>query len=138
MSDSASSPRPLRSIGAFLAGFAVVVAGSIATDAVLHATGVFPPAGQPMATGLWVLASAYRAVFAIAGGWVTARLAPTAPLAHALSLGGLGTVLALLGTLATWDKGPGFGPHWYPISLVVTSLPCTGLGGVLGARRANG
>ena len=35
---------------------------------------------------------------------------------------------------ATWNKGPEFGPHWYPLALVATALPCAWLGGRLGRQ----
>jgi hypothetical protein len=40
---------------------------------------------------------------------------------HALILGAIGTVLALAGLLATWNTG--LGPRWYPVALVVLSIP---------------
>src|ERR1044072_9042963 len=66
----------LRSVGAVLAGLVVVLIITTATDAIMHATGIFPPWGQPMSDSLFVLAFAYRIVYGIAGGYVTARLAP--------------------------------------------------------------
>lgn len=120
-----------RSVGAIAAGFATVVVGSTVVDAVLHGTGIFPPPGQAMDTSLWVLASAYRAAFAISGCWLAAHLAPSRPMLHALVLGGIGLLAATAGTLATWEQGPEFGPRWYPLSLVVTALPCAWIGGVL-------
>jgi len=128
--------RPLRTSLALFTGFAVIVVLSTVTDLALHAGHVFPAEGQPMATPLWVLALAYRSVFAVLGCWLAARLAPSRPMAHALTLGAIGVVLSALGTAATWDKGPGFGPKWYPLSLVVTSLPLAWLGGRLERRPA--
>lgn len=134
---AAASKRSLpRSIGAVFAGFLTVAVLSTVTDLCLHAAGVFPPEGQPMTASLWYLATFYRLVFAVAGGFVAAALAPSRPITHVLVLGSIGTVMALLGVIATWDKGPAFGPKWYPISLVVTALPCTWLGGRLRARPA--
>ena len=56
-----------RSIGAVLAGFFAVVIAHLGTDVVLHATGVFPPWGQPMSDALFLLATDYRTVFSVAG-----------------------------------------------------------------------
>ena len=42
-------------VGAVLAGVLVIVVLSIATDGALHASGVYPPLGQPMADGLFAL-----------------------------------------------------------------------------------
>ncbi len=47
-----------RSIGAVLTGFLAVVILSLGTDVALHATGVFPPWGQPMADALLLLEEA--------------------------------------------------------------------------------
>jgi hypothetical protein len=122
-------PRALRRVGALFAGLLVVVALSTAADAVLHATGTYPPAGQPMSGALFLLATGYRLVFGTLGSFVAARLAPVRPMWHAVALGALGTVLALAGLLATWDAA--LGPRWYPVALVVTALPCGWLGGRL-------
>jgi hypothetical protein len=81
-----------------LAGAAAGIALSIGTDMVMHGTGVFPPYGQPMSEGLFVLATAYR-------------------------------------TVATWDKGPEFGPKWYPLLLIALALPQSWLGARLRERQ---
>lgn len=125
----------LRSIAAVFAGFVVIVALSIATDLTLHKAGVFPEQGQPMSNGLWALATAYRIVYGVLGCYLAARLAPRRPMLHAMVLGVIGLVISSLGVVETWNNGPGFGPHWYPLSLVVTALPCAWLGGKLGTPR---
>jgi hypothetical protein len=117
-----------RSVAAVLAGFATILVTHTGTDAIMHATGVFPRAGEAMTDGLFALAIGYRVVFSVLGAYLTARLAPRRPLAHALVLGGIGVVLSLAGLLATWNRGPEFGPHWYAIVLVLVSLPCCWLG----------
>lgn len=125
-----------RSVGAVLAGLVAIVLLSTGTDAVLHAVGPFPPEGQPMSGVLFGLAFVYRSVFSVLGGYLTARIAPRRPQLHANVLGGIGTVASLAGAVATWNAGPEFGPHWYPIALVVTALPTVWLGALLaGARR---
>jgi hypothetical protein len=123
-----------RSVGAVAAGFVAVAIVSTLVDVVLHATGVYPPWGVPIGDGLSALATAYRIAITIAGGYLTARLAPNRPLAHALALGIIGIVAATAGAAATWNVEPPLGPHWYPIALVVTALPCTWIGGRLLAR----
>jgi len=128
--------RPARTIGAVLAGFFATFILSIATDFVLHAAGVFPPWGQPMSDALFVLATVYRMIYTVAGGYITARLAPDRPMGHAWTLGLIGLCAAIAGTVATWNKGPEFGPKWYPLALVVTALPCVWLGGKLAQRGA--
>jgi hypothetical protein len=74
-------------------------------------------------------------VFTVLGGYVTAALAPRAPIAHVLILGTIGALLATAGAVSTWNAGPEFGPHWYPVLLVVTALPCVLAGGMWRMRR---
>ena len=130
--NGASAPRrrPWRSTGAVAAGFVAVVVLSLGTDQVLHWLQVYPPWGQPMAGSLFLLATAYRVVFSVAGGYITARLAPHARVRHALILGFVGLLPDIAGIMVAIAK-PGLGPLWYPIAIAVTGLPCAWLGGVL-------
>lgn len=84
-----------------------------------------------MADSLFVLALAYRIIYSIIGGYITARLAPDQPVKHALVLGAIGFVLGLAGTIATWNRGPEFGPKWYPLLIMLTAIPSVLLGGKL-------
>ena len=117
-----------------LAGFFATFILSIGTDMLLHAAGVFPPWGQPMSNALFVLATAYRSIYTVAGGYITARLAPNKPMGHVWTLGVIGLLAAIAGTAATWNKGPEFGPKWYPVALVVLAIPSVWLGGKLAQR----
>ena len=137
MSQTKQSPHILRRIGAVLAGLLFVIVITMVTDLLMHATGIFPPIGQAMADSLFVFALAYRTIYSVAGGYITARLAPDHPVTHALVLGFIGFVLGLAGTLATWDRGPEFGPKWYAIAVAVVAVPSVWIGGKL-ARRAAG
>jgi hypothetical protein len=125
------SRRVLRRIGAVLAGFFATFILSVATDLALHAIGIFPPWGQPMSNALFGLATAYRTIYTVTAGYITARLAPDRPMAHVWALGIIGLVAALAGTVATWNAGPEFGPKWYPLALVVLALPSVWTGGKL-------
>lgn len=132
----AGNPRRIwRSIGAVLAGIAVIAVLDNGIDFILHSTGVYPPLGQPMADEMFLLPLAYRAIDAILGCYVAASLAPGRPMQHALSLGVIGVLLSSLGALATIGAGPEFGPIWYPLSLVAIALPCAWLGGRLAEPR---
>ena len=75
------------------------------------------------------------AVISIVGCYLTARLAPDRAMGHALTLGAIGAVISAIGTAVTWNKGPEFGPHWYPLLLVVISIPCGWVGGKLFERQ---
>ena len=118
----------LRSILAVIAGFITVVILSVVTDMVLEKTSIFPlPGKMPYITWMLMLALLYRMVYTIAGGYITAIIAPNRPMRHATILGIIGTVAAIIGVIVGWNLSA----HWYPIALVVTALPCTWLGGKL-------
>lgn len=125
-----------RSIGAVVAGFLVTGVLSVATDAVMHATGVFPPVGVRMSDAMFVFPAVYRAAFTVAGGWVTARLAPRSPMRHAGVLAILGT-LGGLGGVAAWSSGGGeaLGPLWYVLTIPASAFPCILGGAWLRARQ---
>lgn len=118
----------LKSIWSVVAGFLTVVALSVGTDYVLETLGVFPPQSEPAAytAGLLMVALIYRCVYTIAGGYVTAWIAPNRSMRHAIVLGFVGIVAGTIGVVVAWELSP---QHWYPIALVVTALPCTWLGG---------
>jgi hypothetical protein len=50
---------------------------------------------------------------------------------HALLGGAIGLVVSAIGTAVSWNQMPSLGPHWYPLALVITALPCAWLGGRL-------
>jgi hypothetical protein len=114
-----------------VAGFVAVVILSLGSDTALHAAGVFPALGQPMSDALLLLATVYRTVYGVAGSYITARLAPDRPMQHALAGGAVGLVLSTVGAVATWNKVPSLGPHWYPLALIATAIPCAWVGGRL-------
>ena len=120
-----------RSILAVLAGIIVGVILSLVTDEVLHAVGVFPPWDQPPGNGPLLLATVYRTLYSILGSYVIARLAPDRPMQHALVGGVVGLVVSTVGAVVTWNKGPVFGPHWYPLALIVLAIPTAWMGGRL-------
>jgi hypothetical protein len=119
----------LRRVGAVLAGFLAIVVLSSAVDAVMHAVGIFPPLGQSMPDGLFLLATAYRIIISIGGCYLAARLAPDRPLGHALALGVVGVAASTVGAVVTWNMP--IGPHWYPLALIAVAIPCAYAGGAL-------
>jgi hypothetical protein len=135
MSETSRSTMIAQSIGALFAGFVVVVALSLGVDVIMHKSGVFPPWGDPMSDRLFLLATVYRVFFGVVGSYVTARLAPNRPLRHSLLGGLIGLAVSIVGAVATWNRGPEFGPHWYPAALAVLALPQSWLGGILRQRQ---
>ncbi len=117
----------LKSIGAILAGFLFIGITHTATDAILQRMGVLPKEHLFVGSGLILLVIGYRAVFSLAGCYLTAWLAPQNPMRHALALGAIGVVLSSIGAIVAADLGPA----WYAWSLVAISLPIAWLGGRL-------
>ena len=132
MTTAPAPPRNVaRSIGAVLLGFTTVFVLSLGTDQVLHSLAVYPPWGQPMyETRLNLLALSYRIAYAILGSYIAARLAPRHPMRHAMILGAIGVPLSAIGAIVAITMVD-VGPAWYPIALVLTTLPCAWLGGAL-------
>jgi hypothetical protein len=116
-----------KSIWAVVAGVLVIIVVTILVDILLHVSGVYPPMDQPISDALALLATSYRIVIGVGGAWLTARLAPDKPMKHAMILGVVGVVLALVGVVATWNMG--LGPRWYPMALVVLAIPQSWAGG---------
>jgi hypothetical protein len=127
--------RRLRSTAAVLVGFISVAVLSLATDQVLHVLQVYPPWNQPMYDpGLNMLALSYRIVYTIAGGYITAALAPHSPMRHVLAGGIIGLIAGSAGAIVAITMAD-LGPNWFPIALAVTGFPCVWLGGLLHGRR---
>jgi hypothetical protein len=133
----AARPGWYRTVAAVLAGLIVNAVLSSGTDMLLVALNVFPPLrdfGHPEAfsDSLLALALLYRTGFGILGCYVTARLAPRKPMAHALGLGGIGFLIGVVGAVATW----GTWTSWYSLAIIAVTLPSAWLGGRLAQSRA--
>ena len=116
-----------KSIWAVVAGVLVIIVVTTVIDIALHAAGVFPRMDKPINDALALLPTSYRILISVGGAWLTARLAPDRPMKHVLILGYVGTVLGLVGVVATWNLG--LGPRWYPSLLAALSIPQCWVGG---------
>lgn len=121
----------LRSIGAVVAGALTGILLSIASDAVMRVFGFFTADNLAAHNGPFAFATIYRTVYGVAGAYITARLAPSRPMMHALILGALGLVASTAGAVAMWNKMPAMGPRWYAVVLIVLALPTAWMGGQL-------
>lgn len=131
---SVAQPRHLlTSVAAVVAGVAAVGGLSFLADQVFHGLRVYPAPGEPMfEPGLNLLVLGYRFGFAVVGGYLAARLAPYAAMAHVRVLGVLGTCLAAVGAAVSIPLD--IAPVWTPLALVATAYPLTWLGGRLALR----
>jgi hypothetical protein len=124
----------LKSIGAVTAGFAALAILSIITDVILGKTGVMKT--EPFDKNpAWLIVAIvlYRTIFNTIGCYLSARLAPSKPMKHAMILGTIGAVLTIVGLIVAWD----IPPRWYPISLIVLTLPAAWLGGKMASRKVD-
>ena len=123
----------LRSIGAIVAGFLFIGALSFGTDLVVRDafSSAFDANGATRDVGMLVLMSAYVAAFAIAGCYLTARLAPNRPMRHALILGLLGLAFNVMGSIALWDTAPA---TYHVVNLLLV-IPYAWIGGRLRERQ---
>lgn len=118
----------LKRAGAVLTGFVLIGLLGFATDTILQRVGILPiPTEQKFEAGHALLALSYHLLFVVLGGFVTARMAPDHPIAHAIVLGILGVVISALGLIAIITQD--LAPAWYGWSLIVLSIPVTWLGG---------
>lgn len=123
----------LKSIGAIVAGFLTVVMLSIVTDMIVEGIGFFPGVAHPELYTWWMLliALAYRTVFTVLGGYVTALLAPGNKMKHVTVLAILGTIGGAIGVMAGWK----YGNNWYPIALALLAYPSVWYGGMWRMKR---
>jgi hypothetical protein len=120
----------LKGIGAILAGMIFIVVTHTLTDLVLEKLGIFTPPEQGFhITWMVVTATIYRSIYTVAGGYLTAALAPNRPMLYAVILGIIGIAASTAGAIVMIPLH--LGPNWYPIALILLALPCTWLGGKL-------
>jgi hypothetical protein len=133
----------LKSILAIAAGVVFIVLTHTGTDFILESLGIFPPPPNRAGPGqrfdvTWMVMTAliYRIVFQIAGGYLTALLAPSRPVLHAFILGCIGLIMSTAAAITVIPLN--WGPAWYPIALAISALPSVWLGGWLAGRRYSG
>lgn len=120
----------LKGIGAVLAGIVFIVVTHTGTDFVLESLGIFTQPNEGFhTTWMVVTATIYRSIYTVAGGYITAALAPDPPTRYVMILGLIGLAASTLAAIATIPMK--LGPAWYPIALAVLALPCVWLGGKL-------
>ena len=118
-----------RSIGAIVAGAAVAIVLTVATDFGMQVAGLLPAVGEPASDRMLLLATGYRTLYGVIAGYIVARLAPHHPMRHALIGGAAGLIVSIIGAAATWNRG--LGPLWYPVALIALAIPQSWAGGRL-------
>lgn len=129
----------LQSIGAVIAGYLV---SALLTGITISALGALFPESYKAENIVWVVFNViYGCAFAVIGGYVVARLAPSRPFAHATVLGMLMAVFAVIIGYAVSAASPSpeyaNQPGWYYPALAITVLPSILLGAWLYVKGAN-
>ena len=126
----------LRSIGSVVAGFLFIAIGVNAAGIPLRRMmpEAFDANGGTHDTTALLISFATVAVFAIAGSYLTARLAPNRPMRHALILAACGLVFNVTAAAMTW----GYWPAWYTLVSLALVIPYGWLGGRLRERQLEG
>jgi hypothetical protein len=119
----------LKSIGAVIGGLIFIMITHTATDAVLESAGILPKGHLHVGTGLILFVVLYRLLWSMLGCYITAKIAPSAPMKHALILGVIGTVFSIAGAVVTMNMD--LAPVWYGWMLAITALPAAWVGGKL-------
>lgn len=117
-----------RSIFAIVAGFLLTGALNVGTSTLLSrvAPDLVPPPGTPNGnTAGLILISAYVALFGVVGCYVTARLAPSRPMLHALIMGAIALVMNVAVTIPVWDNTPA----WFNVYNLLAVMPYAWIGG---------
>ncbi|HEY0670140.1 MAG TPA: hypothetical protein VGD22_18310 [Sphingobacteriaceae bacterium] len=121
----------VKSILAVIAGLVVSAILSAVTDLIFGSTGIIKlNAFKEAPTSLILLVILYRFIFNSYGSYITAKLAPSKPMKHAMILGIIGLVLSILGTIIMWDKAL----PWYNVAIIVMAIPSAYIGGKLYLR----
>jgi hypothetical protein len=116
-----------KSTAAVLAGFVSIAVLGFLTDSALQWAGILPvPSKVKFDNQHALLALAYHLAYGLLGSYLTARLAPSRPMAHALTLGVLGVFISILGLIAVITED--LAPEWYGWALIVLSLPVAWVG----------
>jgi hypothetical protein len=123
----------LKSIGAILAGILSNAILATGTDWLLILSGIAPSFDENQAwpTSSLAIATIYRILYGIAGGYITAMAAPQNPMKHIIILGILGTIATLVGLLTHLGQPD----TWYPAVLAITAFPACWIGGKLFMNR---
>jgi hypothetical protein len=122
----------MRSIVSIVVGFVTIFVLNLATNALFAAVapGLLPREGAVTNVPVLLLVCVYVGIYGIAGCYAAARLAPSAPMRHALILGALGVALSVPVTIASWADAPA----WFNLYNLLAILPYAWLGGWLRER----
>jgi hypothetical protein len=127
------APSLLGHIVPVLVGVVVALVLTLVTSGMLAANGTLPPADVAARnTRALLIVTLYRALFAIVGSHLAARLAPTGNprIPYALAVGMVLLALNAVGAVTTRGQVP----LWYSLTAIALTVPCAILGGATAVR----
>lgn len=125
----------LRSIGAIAVGYLayIILSGIGGFVLVMSFPEVASQVPRDPGTGFLVAGLVLGVLFAIVGGYITAVMAKTAEIRHALSLGGVIVLLGLVSMVAMSSPQP----LWAQLSGLIFAVPSVYLGGRLRVKQSD-
>jgi hypothetical protein len=118
----------IRSIAAVIAGYIVFGASA---QLLFQISGQDPHA--PASAGFKIASVIWGVVFALIGGWLTARIAVRRPATHAAILAGL---IALSACVSLVFRGAGDTAVWSQVAAVALMAPAAWIGGAVARKQA--
>lgn len=116
-----------------MSGFLLVVVLSAFADVFMRMffPEAFSPGGALQSSLGGIATIVYSAVFGVLGCYLTARLAGSRPMLHAMALGAVAFLINLAGFIGSWCASP----VWYSLGFLAMILPAAWLGGFLRLRQ---
>jgi hypothetical protein len=123
-----------RSLLAVITGFLLIATLSVGTDMVLRMAvpSLFEVDGSTTSAPILLLTIAYVGLYATLGCYLAARMAPSAPMRHALVLGVLGLAFNVAGAVSIWAQYP----VWYHVMSLLLVMVWAWLGGRMREQEA--
>ncbi|WP_434478117.1 hypothetical protein [Gemmatimonas sp.] len=123
-----------RSLLAVFTGFSLIATLSVGTDMVLRMAvpSLFEVDGSTTSAPILLLTIAYVGLYATLGCYLAARMAPSAPMRHALVLGVLGLAFNVAGAVSIWAQYP----VWYHVMSLLLVMVWAWLGGRMREQEA--
>jgi len=123
-----------RSLLAVITGFLLIATLSVGTDMVLRMAvpSLFEVDGSTTSAPILLLTIAYVGLYATLGCYLAARMAPSAPMRHALVLGVLGLAFNVAGAVSIWAQYP----VWYRVMSLLLVMVWAWLGGRMREQEA--
>jgi hypothetical protein len=122
-----------KSVWPVIAGFLTLIVLSFGAELILR--GLLPKEFGPSERTMGTLASAvtifYASAFGVLSSYLTATLAPSRPVQHALTLGGIVFLFVVGGLVGSWHRAPA----WFNIGFLAMVVISAWWGGVIRARQ---